>query len=173
MAQFASWIHGNAVVPEFMGNPPLQFVPGETFGNTQQFSDVNGARRIDGAHFRIAPGSNNWFHAPIPTPAIVIGKFATLVNVIVLFNLEGGLLDHIVVSEAANNLIDRPGIAVTGNRLGELLDGTNVFSVNHDRIGFGICVSLHFTASASGKSPDDPPATLHISAVGGNFDHNL
>src|SRR3954470_2897065 len=120
MAQFASWIHGNAVVPEFMGDPPLQVVPGETFGNTQQFSDVNGARRIDGVHFLIAPGRNNWFHAPIPTPAIVIGKFATLVNVIVLYNLQGGLLDHIVVSEASNSLIDDNQIRVTGNRLGEL-----------------------------------------------------
>jgi hypothetical protein len=172
MAQlFASWIPGNAVVPEFMGNPPLQFVPDGTGGDrVPAFSDVNGARRIDGAHFRLA--GQNWFHAPIPTPAIVEDKFATLAEVIALFRIDGGKLDHVVVCEAGNDIFDATTnafgpLAISGDHLGTLVAGANLFAVNRDRIGFGICVSLHFTAD------QNTVADLHRSAVGGNFNHNL
>jgi hypothetical protein len=160
--QFASWIHGCAVVPEVMGNPPLEFPP-----DGGSFTDVNGRRTIFGGNFRIAPGRDNWFHAPIPTPAMVEDKFATLASVLVLFKIDGGRLDHIVVCEAANDIFDRTGLDISGDHLGTLVEGSNVFTINHDRIGFGICVSLHFTAFR------DARADLHISAVGGNFNHDI
>jgi len=160
-AKYASWVHGCAVVPELMGNPPLQFPP----NGGGPFSDVNGFRQAFGVSFRIAPNSANWFHIPIPTPVFLEDKQATLGSVFALFRIDGGRLDHVLVFDGARIIFDRPGLDISGDHSGGL-DNSNSFVVNHDAIGFGVCFSLHFAAFGSG-------ADLHIATAGGDFFHNI
>src|SRR3712207_2140360 len=107
MAESSFWVPGCSVVPEWMGNPPLEFVD-----RGGAFSDVNGARRAFGGFFRIAPNHSNWFHAPIPTPVIIEGRRAGIRRVLALFRVDGGKLDHVLAFDGGRNILDRSGLNV-------------------------------------------------------------
>ena len=167
---FASWVPGYAAVAEWMGNPQLQFPQDHHVSPPQSdpvvpFSDVNGWRRAWGAFFRIGPNVENWIHIPIPTPVIVEDKRATLGRVMALFRIDGGALQHVLVLDGPNLILDRPGLDISGDHSGGL-DSSNSFDVNHDGIAWGVGFSLNFRAFGA-------PADLYIASAGGDFFHNI
>jgi hypothetical protein len=160
MAQlYASWVHGSAVVPDQMGNPPLEIVDGRSF------TDVTGWRRGDGIFFRIKANNQLWFHVPIPTPVIVEDRRATLGRVMALFQIDNGKLDFVQVTDGRNVIFRNGPFDIAGKHL-DGLDPGNTFDVNHDGIAVGVCFSLHFAAG-------DAPADLIIASAGGDFFHNI
>src|SRR4051794_10016636 len=122
MAQlYASWVHGSAIVPDLMGNPPQQLV------DQRAFTDVTGWRRGDGIFFRIDGHQGSWFHVPIPTPVIVEGKRATLSRVMALYNIQNGVLDRVQVTDGGHVIFGPTPFDVGGNHIGPLVDNENTF----------------------------------------------
>ena len=158
-ALYASWVHGSAVVPDQMGNPPLEIVDGRSF------TDVTGWRRGDGIFFRIRANNRLWFHVPIPTPVLVEDKRATLGRVMALFQINNGRLDTVQVTDGRNIIRRHENLDIAGDHSGGL-DNGNTFDVNHDGIAVGVCFSLHFAAG-------DAAADLIIVSAGGDFFHNI
>ena len=110
-ALYASWVHGSAVVPDQMGNPPLEIVDGRSF------TDVTGWRRGDGIFFRIVRGHSLWLHVPIPTPVLVEDKRATLGRVMALFQINNGRLDFVQVTDGRNVIFRSGELNIAGNHL--------------------------------------------------------
>src|SRR4051812_24647459 len=112
MAQlYASWVHGSSLVPDLMGNPPLELV------DNRPFTDVTGWRRGDGIFFRIGAKQQLWIHAPIPTPVIVEGKRATLGRVMAFFDIQGGQLDLVQVTDGNNVIFRSIPLKSSGNHI--------------------------------------------------------
>jgi hypothetical protein len=185
MKQFISWVHGNAAVAEWMGNPPLQSAldirdssdPSKPQSDlVAAYSEVNGWRSAWGAFFTLAPNAENWFHIPIPTPQHVEDRQAGLDRVIALFRIDNGFLNRVLVFDGPNQILDRSGLAVEGDHSGGgLVDDANVFHVDHDGINWGVCFSLNFKAlgTQQGQGGLIWGANLYIASAGGIFFHAI
>lgn len=119
MTLHASWVHGNAVRPEWVGDKIHQ-VQGDRWDESHggiAWSDINGLPRGWGVTYRCTDSRNigplgaqvvapvdvanpfhgitskgYWFHFPIPTPVLVAGSRAQLLRVFVLWTATGDLV---------------------------------------------------------------------------------
>ena len=119
MSLHASWVHGNAVRPEWVGDKIHQ-VQGDRWDESHGYiawSDINGLPRGWGATYRCSDSRNigllgaqvaapfdvehpfqgvtwkgDWVHFPIPTPVIVSDSRANLLRVFVLWTATGDLI---------------------------------------------------------------------------------
>jgi hypothetical protein len=167
--QFESWVHGYAAVAEWMGSESLQLAVDITNANALDpvpfNSDVNGWRRAWGAFFRLQPNHENWFHIAIPTPVLVEDRRAGLDRVKVLFRIDNGSLQRVLVFDGPNQIHDRRNLNSSGDHSRVLVDDENVFHVDHDAINFGVGLSLNFMSQQG--------AGLYIASAGGVFFHNI
>lgn len=188
MTLHASWIHGNAMRPEWVGDH-LQQVQGDRWDGSNgniAWSDINGLPRGWGATYRCANSldvgflgaatagpdhpetpfeyslKGYWFHAPIPTPVIVAGARAQLERVFILWTATGDL--HV----AAVHVWDGPTrIAVfTGSAqqsADQLIPGATQFDLPAPHsVLFGIGVSVGVSCT------HDSDVTFH--SAGADFD---
>ena len=155
---FASWVHGNSVVAQEMGGPPLNW-------NGHSWSDLNGYRNGFGNNYYLQGNHQNWFHVALPTPVIVEDKRATLDRVMVLFLFpEGVSLNSLHVWDGQDRILQLDGLNVTGNH-STGLDADNTFDVRHEGIQWGTSISMLVSAVVD--------AGIFFAAAGGDFIHDI
>jgi len=79
MPLYASWVHGNAVTVE----SPQNLDRVGHFGW--------------GGDMMVRPGTDSWFHVPIPTPVIANDARTSLNRVFLLFNSNSGSISNVQV----------------------------------------------------------------------------
>ncbi len=94
MANFSSWVHGNAVKLQYPGGAGLEFTDHSRMDQVggHAFTDITGLPQGPGTEFVGNGDDNNWLHIVIPTP-VLIGGFldpnrAKVTKVFVLFSAE-------------------------------------------------------------------------------------
>jgi hypothetical protein len=110
-----------------------------------------------------------YFHFPIPTPALLEGKRATLVRVMILF--QGGRdvnvgpgIDRVDVWDGGR-LLSQTERSVAGDYSDRIVEQENVFDVGHDGVTWGVGVSVLASASFEGE--------IRFFGAGADFDYDL
>lgn len=188
MTLHASWVHGNAVRPEWVGDH-LRQVAGDRWDSSSgdiAWSDINGLPRGWGVTYRCANSlavgllgastagpfhpetpfeyslKGYWFHIPVPTPVIVGGVRAQLQRVFVLWTATGDLgLAAIHVWDGAQRIATLG--AGTQQSADQLIPGSTQFDLpaSHS-VAFGISISVGVSCTT------DSDVTFH--SAGADFE---
>jgi hypothetical protein len=140
---FKSFIHGNAIVAEYVGGSsitspgPLNTVAGV------YWTDVVGLPQGWGKTYRGKAGEAVWFHAVVPTPTMVSSVRVQLDQVYVFFNArEGCSLVDLHAWDGIDNILQIGNLSVTGDQSRNPTTGVNAFPILHT-MNFGLNISLH------------------------------
>jgi len=165
---YASWIHGNAARPEWVGDKIHQ-VHGDRWDQTNgdiAWSDINGLPRGWGATYHCTDSramgfgwsqttgpyhpetpfeytlKGYWFHFPIPTPVLAEGRRASLQRVFVLWTHTGDLsLAAVHVWDGASRIATLP--ANSQASADQLIQGGTQFDLPAPAvIRFGVNISV-------------------------------
>jgi hypothetical protein len=142
----ASWIHGTVFVPESAADGKFAQVASIPFTNRVGFP------RGDGKIFRGQPGSDNWFHASIPTPVLVDGVRVRAEKVFVLFRSDpGARIENVHVWDGSQRKIFEDNILrLTGN-FSATIGGSNSWIIPGSpemQWGLGLSVRVNFLQDA-------------------------
>lgn len=164
----AIWVHGNAVRPQWVGDPPLPQVQGTKLDRSTggvPWTDIVGLPEGPGTTFRgrtpvgfggarVVPVPSAFFHFSIPTPVFLEGADAQLIRAFVLYrtDVEFGVQEvhlfdgpNIIASPAVSA---RPRLDTSGaNGRSDLIAGVTMFEVPGAPLmtwGLGISVGVGF-----------------------------
>jgi hypothetical protein len=153
MALTASWVHGNALIVE-------------TPGNCAAITRFGWGTALD-----INPGTDNWFHIPIPTPVLIKDARAQLFRVFILFATKpgDGIVSEVRVFDGKTIIRNFGNLHLEGNFEDRIVDGFNMFTLaTPHSTAAGIGVSFHFLA-ATGIDSSIPPTRVECIAAGADF----
>jgi hypothetical protein len=179
MPKEARWVHGNAIVAETLA-PTLEQVTSET-GNVLAYTDVVGRRRGFGVTYQGVnqEGTFNWFHAMIPTPAVINSTRTQLERVFVLYDTPGTGGNPAFVREIhvwdGPDFIQEFDLGGAGNKshirrpfvIGESqfeIDEANKREVLH---GIGISIQVEFGVGPATSGGE--PTTIFFTSAGAEF----
>ena len=188
MTLHASWVHGNAARPEWVGDKIHQ-VRGDRWDQSNgdiAWSDINGLPRGWGVTYRCSDSraigllgaqdtgpyhpetpfeytlKGYWFHFPVQTPVIAAGTRARLLRVFVLWTATGDLsLAAVHIWDGATRIATLP--ANSQQSAQDLLPSGTQFDLPGPlpvRFGIGVSVGVSCT--------EDSDLTFH--AAGADFD---
>jgi len=157
MAEHLLMVHGNAFVPQQMGDDPqlpifgplrqlsdVLEAPEGRSENVITFSEVIGLHSGWGVTFRGKRDWRNWFHVPLPSIQTIYNTPATLDEVGVLLSVtESAVLEDIHVWSGSLQLEKFEHLALTGNFLRRLTQPRSLIG------GVGLSVHVAFGASDS------------------------
>lgn len=153
----ACWVPGYSTVAQSMGGPPLDW-------RSQDYTDINGLREGFGVAFYLQARRANWFHVPIPTPALIDDVWGTLRRVMVLYELpRGAALNSIHVWDGPNRILQRDSLCISGCHLSGL-DADNTWAVNHG-IRWGVGISMLISCVEDAK--------VVFASAGAEFCHDV
>jgi len=167
MGLHVMWAHGTAFAPPEHPSEGLENV------DNVPYTDVLGFRWGGGAVWEGDPGSANWFHISIPTPATVDGAAAKLTRAFVLFNTGQGLagpglggptVTDVDVWDGASRIQRFSNLQGWGDRRTGL-DSNNTFVLTSStQIAFGVGISVRVQFETTGDQ------RIEFAAAGAEFD---
>jgi hypothetical protein len=137
-----NWIHGTAFVPE----QPVAFCARRGWGG---FFRGNPSVCTEASAGWVGPASvTHWFHAALPTPAILDGTRPRLTRFFLLYHADQAWLRHVHLWDGARRLhgFDLTQVNATGTHQHEI-DDLNTFRLDESRtirFGLGISVQVEF-----------------------------
>jgi hypothetical protein len=172
----ARWIHGNAIVAETL-HPRLVQVRDEG-GNLLTYTDIVGRRRGFGLTYQGVNEENsfNWFHAMIPTPAVLAGTRTRLERVFVLYETSNPVFVREIHVWDGQNFIQAFNVGGAGHGpFGSTLKlGATQFEIDEDKkpqVSFGIGISIHVEFGGDASSREEA-ATIRFTSAGAEFSYS-
>ena len=168
MALHQSWAHGTAFAPAEEPSQGMLEVDGINW------TDVIGLRRGWGSFYQGQPGTSNWFHVSIPTPAIIEGARVRLLKVFVLFlagdptvssaGQSGANITDIRVHNGPNQIASFGTFNLFGDKRTGISGGNTFTLPAKPQITMGVGISVRATFSNVGIQ------MIGFSAAGADFD---
>lgn len=151
----AAWIHGTAVKPERRGD----------LSNAHVFGY--------GARFHAEWGKRLWFHAQIPTPAVIDETRPVCAKVFLMFQTKQAKLEALHVYDGAHKVASFDDLVSEGDH-SLALDAANarlLFPCPTIHSGLGLSALFRFGTGL--KSPGDPTNPwVYFSAAGADFNRS-
>jgi hypothetical protein len=151
----AAWIHGTAVTPE-------------------RRSDLSDARVFgSGARFHARSGKQAWFHAQIPTPAVIDEARPVCTKVFLMFQTHLARLEALHVYDGAHKIASFDNLAFEGDH-SLVLDAANarlLFPFPTIHSGLGLSALFRFGTGLMVPGDRTHP-WVHFSAAGADFNRS-
>jgi hypothetical protein len=143
MAVEVRWVHGNAFVPERIDDGRLARVE-EPVGFFIPWTDRVGLPKGWGRIYRGQRGSENWFHAMVPTPQLEGGAAVRIQTAYVTFDSASAAeVQNFHVYDGPHFIFARDNIRITGNFATRIAIGSNAFDItNTPAVSWGVGVSI-------------------------------
>lgn len=148
---YAYFTHGISVVPETAGGSNITSPGPLTSVSGIAWTDVLGLPQGFGKTFRGKSNQSVWFHAAVPSPALIAGRIVMLRDIMLSLALDGGCrLDQVHVWDGGTN-VTRLGLSnalgLIGDLRGDFVTGRNRFDIrngdnSYHRVTLGIGVSM-------------------------------
>ena len=167
---YAFFAHGVNVAAETAGGSSVTSPGPLTTVSGIPWSDVLGLPQGFGKTFRGKSNQSVWFHAAIPSPALINAQIVVLRDVMLNLRMDAGChIDQIHVWDGGTN-VARLGAAaalrLSGDLTGDFVSNRNRFDIrnadgSYHRIGLGLAVSMLVRF--------DQEANVRFNAVGASF----
>jgi hypothetical protein len=167
---YAFFTHGVNVAAETAGGSSVTSPGPLTTVSGIPWTDVLGLPQGFGKTFRGKSNQSVWFHAAIPSPALINAQIVVLRDVMLNVRMDAGCrIDQIHVWDGGIN-VARLGAAgalrLSGDLTGDFVSNRNRFDVrnadgSYHRIGLGLAVSMLVRF--------DQEANIRFNAVGASF----
>jgi hypothetical protein len=179
MPKEARWVHGNAIVAETL-DPRLVQVRDKD-GNLLHYTDIVGRRQGFGATYQGVNEENsfNWFHAMIPTPAVLAGTPTRLERVFVLYDTPGTGGNPVFVRKIhvwdGPDFIQEFDLGDAGNKSHirrPFVIGESQFEIdeaNKREVLYGIGISILVEFGVSPATSGGEPTTILFTSAGAEF----